>query len=148
MSISLALIPFAIAAITAISTGSSKTIGEEREIKIKTGIMDKNMLLSSLDNYGYMYQVVEDDIITHIGNAKVTFCKNEQNGYDAVVVGSNLSAEKSEIDIQDIYDEYQKVVQEDVYKNLLCNAESKGMKLENEEVLEDNSILLTFNIEG
>lgn len=147
MSISLALIPFAIAAISNICVNSTKSKGEEKEVKIITDIKDKKILLASLYNYGYEYEVQDDNVVTHINGANVTFKKNKEDVYDVFVIGRNLSTEKSEIDIKELCDEYKKVVQEDVYKNLLENAQDKGMKLENEEVLEDNSILLTFDLE-
>lgn len=147
MSISLALIPFAIAAISNICVNSTESKEEEKKIKIKTDIKDKKMLLLSLYNYGYEYEVQDDNVVTHINGACVTFKKNQDDIYDVFVIGKNLSIGKSEIDIKELCHEYKKVVQEDVYKNLLENAEDKGMKLENEEVLEDNSILLTFDLE-
>lgn len=49
--------------------------------------------------------------------------------------------------VNDLNDEYQLNVQEQSYINIKQNLEKQNLKIDSEEVLEDNSIMLTVNLE-
>src|SRR5690606_35766729 len=50
--------------------------------------------------------------------------------------------------LSDVDDEYKRCLQSMVYEKLKEREEAKNMTVESEEVLEDNSIVLTINIRG
>ena len=60
---------------------------------------------------------------------------------------SCLETESSEEKVDDINSEYALNVQEDAYLQIINKLKENNMEIENEEVQEDNTIVLTINLE-
>jgi len=113
-----------------------------------TNFRDKSLLKQVLLDNGI--QPIEGEngqIRCELAGASMTF---KQGSPDSIIV-VELS---SEVDMQAVFrhlsvvdDEYKRYVQNEVYQHLLKKVEEKGLKIEQEQVLEDHSIVVTLNIQ-
>ncbi|WP_424356364.1 hypothetical protein [Methanobacterium sp. MBAC-LM] len=161
MSVEIILIPIAIAAVTgaikarneenqelteAIKTRNEKNQESSGYFTLGTKIKDAKLLEETLKIYGCKDVSTGEDLETECDNARVIFEKDENGVFNAVFLG-NISLEKAKEFISDINGEYTKLVQEQVYQKLLKNASERNLRLESEDVQEDNSIVLTFALQ-
>lgn len=113
-----------------------------------TNFRDKSLLKQVLlDNGMQPIELENGHMRCDLAGANMTF---KQEGPDSLIV-VELS---SEVDMQSVFrhlsvvdDEYKRYVQNEVYQHLLQKVEEKGLKIEQEQVLEDHSIVVTLNIQ-
>ncbi len=143
MSVEILLIPIAIAAVGAIKASNNENQEASDLISIKTKIKDAKLLEKSLKIYGCKNVSMGEILETEINQSRIIFEKDENNIFNAIFIG-NISLEDANEFILGVNEEYTKLVQEQVYKKLLKNADNYNLRLESEEVKKDNSIVLTF----
>lgn len=117
------------------------------EKKVDTVFTDKNILLKTLEEHGVQNIKEEFGIIKgEIESFHFTFEKNNINNCYCVTVNYQ---DKSNIEekIKDLTSEYVSNVQEQSYLEILENLKQNNMKIDEEDVLEDNTIVLTINLE-
>ena len=113
----------------------------------KTNYTDKGVLLNTLTEHGAKkISETDDKISCELFGMQMSYTKDADNqAYNLVI---ERVTDKSECEglISDLNDEYGLNIQEITYKKILDRIESENLHLEKEEVLEDNSILLTIEV--
>lgn len=149
MSIEVILIPLAIGVVASIAEGYGvkKIQPQSGDINLETRFKDSNLLLKTLNEYGlkpkktssngYAVRFSDGDIIYNRRSENVPFSMTIKNIKDQDALVKEL---------HEIEKEYNGNVQEYTYKRVLSNL-PEGMEIENEEVLEDNSILITLSVD-
>jgi hypothetical protein len=113
-----------------------------------TNFIDKTLLLKTLNEYGvYCKELSNEDIECSMGNCILNFHKEGQANYE-VEIKATVSFESAYQHLTIIDEEYKQNVQEYTYEKVVKKLESSDMYIDKEEVLEDNSILLTITIGG
>lgn len=151
MSVEMLLIPIVIAAVGTAGTGvsllsSNKEISESSSIlTYETKMKDSKLLKKALEVFGYEPFLQKELIDITLEDYELIFQLNKQDIFEAVFQG-NVTEENAQKIVSDIYDEYTKLVQEQVYYKVLENIQDYDIELESESVQDDNSIILTLNI--
>lgn len=112
-----------------------------------TAYTDGKLLIKTLKEYGVENLSVNNDkIICKVDNYTLKFEKNNVNSQYNLNI---ICPENCKIDekINDLNNEYTLNVQEEAYIHILEKLKENNMNVEEEEVLEDNTIILTINLE-
>ena len=114
-------------------------------VTYQTKFVDRNLIKQSLDNAKIHY-TESRQITCNIPNNEIKIVKGAGGNYEL-----NVSGDCNVVTIQDFYNkvgkEYEKLVQEQICNDIKSKvAKSSSMKLEQEDILEDNSVLLTISI--
>jgi len=145
MSITLILIPVAIAVAGAISTRKERSEGLPNSFSLETRMKDEELLEAALRNYGCKSVTTGGTIDSTLNGTRILFERNEQGVFEAIFVG-DISADHARTFVAELDEEYAQLVHQQVYENLLSRARQRGLVMESEEVQEDNSIVLTFRV--
>ena len=155
MSFMLSLVPLAVAVITsaAVKAGGGD-IGPAIERskdgmtpKIMTRFTSRELLEKTLLEHGAPAQIIEpDSILVDFGVGKILYEKSSPDGPYTMQVYDVRNLEALICTVKTIEDEYGSNVQSYTYDRVKASLPG-NMHLEQEEVLEDNSILLTLSVE-
>ena len=118
------------------------------EKSLETPFMDKNILIKTLEEHGV--QNIKDEfgkIQGEYESFSFTFEKNEVNKPYFLTI-KYLEKDNIEEKMNDLSSEYALNVQEDAYLGIVEKLKENNMEIEEEEVLDDNTIVLTVNLEG
>ncbi|KOM98442.1 hypothetical protein ACP49_06935 [Clostridium botulinum] len=117
----------------------------EKEI-FPTNFGDKDLLLKTLKECGACpKEISNEDIQCNTKECQLIFHKEEDGSYN-VEIEDTSSLKNVFHHLSIIDEEYKHNVQEYTYKKVVEKLNETDMYIDNEEVLEDNSILLTVNI--
>ncbi|KAB2952683.1 hypothetical protein F9B85_08500 [Heliorestis acidaminivorans] len=114
---------------------------------METRMKDLSMIGNSLDNLGCLYQSI-DDLIAFRWREKDCFLRQNEAGLYEAIFNDLVTVEVAQKIVAEVQEEYTKVLQAQVYTKLLAKAEERGLILESEEIEADNSVLLTFSVQG
>lgn len=118
------------------------------EKSLETPFMDKNLLIKTLKEHG-VRGLIESDygvITCYTGSYELKFEKIfEEKPYYLII--KCLDTDDAETKLKEIGNEYIVNVQEESYNNIVTKLKENNMQIENEEVCEDNTIVLTVNLE-
>lgn len=118
------------------------------EKSLETPFVDKNLLIKTLKEHG-VTGLSENDygqIICYSGSYKLKFERNsEVKPYYLVI--SCLDTDNAEAKLTELGNEYMVNVQEESYNNLVAKLKENNMQIENEEICDDNTIVITVNLE-
>ena len=127
-----------------------RVISEKNFIEqdFETPFTDKALLIKTLKEHGVnnISEHGTEKISCTVENYKLIFTKtgNETPYYLHIRC---LETDNAEEKLNDISSEYALNVQEEVYLNIIEKLKNNDMTIENEEVTEDNTIVLTVNID-
>lgn len=111
----------------------------------KTKFTNKNLLIKALKSIGLNCKQRDDELVCSSDNYTLIFTKKDDI-YEFKIVGE-ISNKDAYMKYKDIDKKYGKEVQQDVIKTIKENVFKKSnMKLEKEEILEDDSVVITINI--
>lgn len=112
-----------------------------------TPFMDKSILMKTLEEHGVKNIFEwETGLSGEVDNYKLTFEKTaEDKPYNLRI--SCLENANAEEKVGDLSGEYALNVQEDAYLHIIDKLKENNMQIEEEEVMEDNTIVLTVNID-
>lgn len=117
------------------------------EKTFETPFVDKSILLKTLKEHGVknIYEW-ENGLSGEVDNYKLIFEKpSEEKPYNIrITCLENANAEEK---VGDLSQEYAMNVQEDAYLHIVEKLKDNNMQIEDEEVQDDNTIVLTINIE-
>ena len=117
------------------------------EKTFETPFMDRDILMKTLEEHGVKdIAEWENGITGSVDNYKLTFEKYEADKPYNVRI-SCLENESAEEKVGDLSSEYAMNVQEDAYLHIIDKLKENNMQVETEEVMDDNTIVLTVNIE-
>lgn len=123
-----------------------------------TEIQAKKVFPTNFHNMDLLKQVLQDNdmyvikdekgqIMCDLGNARLLF---HQSHPESLITVELVQAE----DMQSIFrhlslldEDYKNYIQDQAYQNMKEKAEEKGLTIEHEQILEDNSIVLTLSIQ-
>ena len=130
--------------------GDVHVISEKQflEKSFETPYMDKDLLLKTLEEHG-VTNIKENEygqIKGVSGNFVLTFERADETQPYSVLI-KYLSTENVTEEIENLNNEYAVNVQEAAYMELIENLKNNNMEIESEEVGEDNTIVLTINLE-
>jgi hypothetical protein len=113
-----------------------------------TNFRDGTILTRTLKEFGVnTIQGNNGDISCTVQGTHLTFRQNGDSPF-SVEIKNAPSLQDIYMYISDVDDEYKRCVQALVYEKLKQRAAQKNLTVETEEVLEDNSIVITLNIQG
>lgn len=112
-----------------------------------TPFMDKSILMKTLEEHGVKNIFEwETGLSGEVDNYKLSFEKTaEDKPYNLRI--SCLENANAEEKAGDLCGEYALNVQEDAYLHIIDKLKENNMQIEEEEVMEDNTIVLTVNID-
>lgn len=151
MSLSVFLVPLAIgAAAVSVSSQSEEEVLTTMEMdevyyKLETKIKDEQLLQETLQNYGSETEIENDEVSSQVGDTEITFIKAANGTYQAYFHESVALRDAEEF-MDNIYEEYTRIVQRKTYDKLIERAGNEGLVFESEETNEEDSIVLTFQV--
>ena len=110
----------------------------------KTIFKDEQLLIKTISEHGVKNITSENGkIYGELEGLKFEFLKDNEGIYEMHIT----HRENEDLNVvEDLKDEYQLNVQEQSYMNIKKNLEKHNMQIDSEEVLEDNSIMITVNL--
>lgn len=144
MSIEVVLIPIGLAAAGWIARRLSAK-DSDSVICFETQFKNVNLLQKSLQDFGCSFALEGEQVQSSYGRANLIFKPDEQGVFNAYLI-RDASVEDTQTFLVDLHDQYKRLVQQQSYETLLRRANEQGMVLEREEILEDNSVVLTFTV--
>ena len=118
------------------------------EKSFETIFMDKEILKKTLEEHG-IQNIVENEygqISGSVDSYLLTFEKMEADKPYFVKI-SCRDSDSAEEKIGDLTSEYTLNVQEESYLNIVNKLKENNMEIEDEEVMDDNTIVLTINLD-
>ena len=152
MSASAILLPMAISMIAAAlpPTKAKTQLAEAQQqqgtVCLETSFNDADLLLKTLQEHGVpVVQEAEDRFVTQLDDATIVYRRLSADGPFVMDIGEvgDIQCLIDELDC--IETEYNGNVQTYTYERVMNNL-PEDMVVENEEVLEDNSIVLTLTV--
>lgn len=118
------------------------------EKSLETPFVDKEILLKTLEEHGVMNIKEEYGKITgEVDTYSLSFEKMEADKPYFLTI-SYLAQNNPEEKLNDLSSEYALNVQEESYLSIIEKLKENNMQVEEEEVLDDNTIVLTVNLEN
>ncbi|MCQ2754941.1 MAG: hypothetical protein MJ231_07855 [bacterium] len=118
------------------------------EQQFETQFMDKEILMKTLEEHGLnSINDYGEEISGVVENYTLTFKKQAEDKPYMLTVKS-LSEKANVEKVNEISSEYAMNAQEDSYLSIIKNLKANNMEIEEEEVLDDNTIVLTINVDG
>ncbi len=118
------------------------------EKSLETPFMDKTLLIKTLKEHG-VRGLSESDygvITCYTGSYELKFERNsEKKPYYLVI--KCLDTDDAESKLTELGNEYTVNVQEESYNNIVAKLKENNMQIENEEIYDDNTIVITVNLE-
>ena len=117
------------------------------EKTFKTPFVDKSILIKTLEEHG-VTNISENDysVSGSVDKYTLSFTRSETDKPFSVRITSKENANAEE-KLGDLNSEYALNVQEDAYLHIVDKLKENNMTIEDEVVEEDNTIVLTVNIE-
>lgn len=118
------------------------------EKSFETAFMDKDVLIKTLEEHGVVNISTTDfgRITGQVDSYTLSFEKpSEDKPYFLTV--TCLDTDNAEEKVNDLSSEYALNVQEEAYLSIIDKLKDNNMEIEEEEVLDDNTIVLTVNID-
>ena len=118
------------------------------EKSFETAFMDKDVLIKTLEEHGVVNINTTDfgRITGQVDSYTLSFEKpSEDKPYFLTV--TCLDTDNAEEKMNDLSSEYALNVQEEAYLSIIDKLKDNNMEIEEEEVLDDNTIVLTVNID-
>ena len=149
MSLTLTLLPAAIALSTSLT---SSAVGILTSLELKDGCpdlpaVDTVMLLQTLQEHGFSVNKVSDQEYTVQTEAGFLRYFRSASDVPFQVEARRIKDPNQLLHSLDLLEnEYGRNVQRFTYETIRCNLQQHGMSLAGEEVLEDDTILLTIDL--
>ena len=127
----------------------NKVISEKHFIEktFETPFTDETILTKTLEEHGVTNIVKwENGLAGNVDNYKLTFEKIASDKPYSLKI-TCLESDNAEEKVSDLSGEYALNVQEDAYLHIIDKLKENNMQIEEEEVMEDNTIVLTVNID-
>ncbi|WP_042462782.1 hypothetical protein [Neobacillus dielmonensis] len=135
-----------------IFTGSihqeEERIGQDTVQTFPTNFRDGNILVRTLKEFGVNpIQGANGQITCNLQGTYLTFRQHGDAPF-SIEIKNPPNLHDIFLYISDLDEEYKRCVQAIVYEKLKQRAAEKNLLIESEEIMEDNSIVITLNIQG
>ena len=153
MSVTLTLVPLAIAVGITLTAASSAMLTQQKEKPhaqlpvLETAFTDANLLHKTLTQHGLQVHSIHENELT-VRSASGTLRYFRQNNTQPFQLQiSNVCNMRELLDsVDELENEYGRNVQTFTYNKVMNSMQEHGMTVDQEEILEDDSILLTLNV--
>lgn len=117
------------------------------EKDFETPFVEKELLIKTLEEHGVRNISESDNFVSgQVENYTLNFSReNSESPFDLRI--SCLTTDNAEEKVSDLGSEYAMNVQEDAYLHIIEKLKENNMQIEEEEVQDDNTIVLTVNID-
>ena len=153
MSVTLTLVPLAIAVGITLTATSSALLSQQKVTKaeelpvLETAFTDANLLHKTLTQHGLQVRSTHENELTVSSASGVLRYFRQDNTQPFMLQISHVSNMRELLDIVDeLENEYGRNVQTFTYNKVMTSLHEHGMTVEQEEILEDDSIVLTLNV--
>ncbi|MER5453830.1 hypothetical protein ABT008_03510 [Micromonospora sp. NPDC002389] len=148
MSISLVLLPLAVAAVAAAHGVTSRSEQEGRIVcEVQTRMRDENLLAAALRDTAAVVAVAPDSITADWAGVRASFQRDEAGIWSAHFTGDIDEPRAVEV-VRAVDVAYGRQVQRAVLERLRQQAPAAGLRLESEQVTEDDAVRLVFAVQG
>lgn len=146
MSLSMFLVPIAIgAASTVVSYAIQEKVDEGILYRMDTNMKDEAILAEALNHFGCNVDLNEETFKSSLGNIQMAF-QQQEDGTFSGYFNEQVSTDEAEEFLKDVQKEYTRIVQKSTYETLLTRAKEQGLRLEQEQKNDDETIVLTFQV--
>lgn len=112
-----------------------------------TAFMNSELLIKTLEEYGFDEFTTAEKLITgKVKDFTLEFYRTDSNEPYTMKISCDAKCDTTGI-ISDVNSEYALNAQEETYIKIKERLEKKNLKIDNEEILEDDSIMLTVNLD-
>ncbi|MEV5690899.1 hypothetical protein [Micromonospora globbae] len=148
MSVSLILLPLAVAAVAAAHGATAGRDEDGRVVcQVQTRMRDESLLTAALADTAAVVAADRDAITADWAGVRAVFQRGDDGIWSAHFTGD--VDERRAVEIVGAVDAaYGRQVQRAVLERLRAQAPAAGLRLESEEVTEDASVRLVFAVEG
>ena len=127
-------------------TNKKKTVSKQPEkLLYQTSFTETDLLEEALKQSDMKYKKNKGNVSFNISGYTIEMKKAEDDIYQLLAIG-NGNKKEIEAFYEKILGKYEKLLQKKVCDNVKEKLKNTSMQLEQEEILEDNSILLTISI--
>jgi hypothetical protein len=113
-----------------------------------TNFRNEQLLVNTLNDYGLQPSVQTDGEVTcRVEQSTLRFRPAEEGPFSVEVENAPNLQQVFQL-LSTLDEDYRHAVQAAAYENLMGRVEEKNLVVESEEVLEDNSIVITLNVQG
>ncbi|MEW2381418.1 hypothetical protein AB0873_04905 [Micromonospora sp. NPDC047707] len=148
MSVSLILLPLAIAAVAATHGATAGRDADGRVVcQVRTRMRDETLLAAALHDTAAVVTTEPDVIIADWAGVRASFQRGADGIWSAHFTGEADEQRAVEI-VRAVDAAYGRQVQRAVLARLRDQAPAAGLRLESEQVTEDASVRLVFAVEG
>jgi hypothetical protein len=142
MSVSIVLLPLALAAAAAYSERRARA---DASVEVQTRMRDPRLLRLALEDLGLAATDTPSGLVAEGDGQTVRFVRGDDD-----ILAAHFSAkadvEAAKAFLLELDDSYAARVQQHVYERLVARAQEHGLRLEDERVQADNSIVLTLAV--
>lgn len=153
MSVTLTLVPLAIAVGITLTATSSALLSQQKNTPVEqlpvleTAFTDANLLHKTLTQHGLQVRSTHENELTVSSPSGVLRYFRQDNTQPFQLQISHVSNMRELLDsVDELENEYGRNVQTFTYSKVMTSLYEHGMTVDQEEVLEDDSILLTLNV--
>lgn len=115
-------------------------------VTYQTKFVDKDLIIQALEKAKINYTQNNGQIKCNIPDNEIKFVKSTGGNYE-LKIGGDCNIYKIQSFYNKVGKEYENIVQQKICKNIKEKVSmNKAMKIEQEEVLEDNSIVITISV--
>lgn len=145
MSLSIFLVPIAIAVSSGVAIKIEESLSDGAYYQVNTNMKDETIIQQALENRGSKVTFDEHQIESKIGDIDIMFQRQEDETISSIF-HQNVRMKDAEEFIENTYTEYTRIIQEQTYEKLMQRAENEGLILQSETRNEENTIVLTFDV--
>lgn len=119
---------------------------DDESLTLNTRFNDARLLLKTLSEYGLCVEQISDQCFSvEFADGTILYERKAADEPFTMTIRDIRDKEQLFSDLKEIEQEYGGNVQEYTYQRVLSNV-PQGMSIESEEVLDDDSILITLNV--
>ncbi|MFU8870355.1 hypothetical protein [Micromonospora sp. SL4-19] len=147
MSISLLLLPLAVASVAAVHAATDRDDQDRTICQVRTRMRDETLLAAALRDTGAVVGVEGQALAAAWAGVRADFQRDADGIWTAHLTG-DVDEERAMVIVQAVDVAYGRQVQRAVLDRLRAQAPAAGLRLESEQVTEDASVRLVFAVEG
>lgn len=145
MSLSIVFVPIAIAVTSGVAIKIEERLSEGEYYQVNTTMKDETIIQEALENRGSEVTFDEHQIESKIGDIDIMFQRQDDETISAIF-HKNVHVKDAEEFVENTYNEYTRIIQQQTYEKLMQRAENEGLLLQSETRNEENTIVLTFDV--
>ena len=153
MSVTLTLVPLAVAVGISLTASSTAILAQHRKNQteeipvLETAFVDADLLHKTLSQHGLQVQAIsQNEMIVQSESGLLRYFR-QQEGLPFCLELRNISNMHELLDsVDELENEYGRNVQTFTYNKVMTGLLEHGMMVETEEILEDDSIMLTLRV--